>query len=106
MDRVGRAATGWVVHLDFEKLGEPEHLMTPDQLALQASISSLLDKWLHGEDRLIIRWLYDGKLSQREIAGLLHTSQPTVHRRIKALHELLKIKMLEEFPEPQPEEVL
>lgn len=101
-DRVGRQ---WVNSWSWIEEEPPERSLTPDQLALQASIGGLLDKWLQGEDRLIIRWLYDGRLSQRDIAQLLRVSQPTIHRRVKALHELLKTKLLEEFPEPNPEEV-
>ena len=107
-DRVGAAATGWIGHHDLSGHGDepgghrpvwPER--THDQLELESGMQPFLDA-LSADDRVLIRLVYDGGYSQREVAQQLGQSQPTVSRRLNAVHDQLRAALARAFlPEPE-----
>lgn len=96
--RSPRIGGQWVIVTDRwnERYEAVQPAYTPDQVAFQAGIEPVLGE-LTGEERILIRWTYDQMIDQRTIAKLLHVTQPTVSRRLAALHERLRDRLAELF---------
>ena len=90
-----RVPSELIVSLD--EIGEAlSYDMSPDEEAVIAAVSSVLNKFLHGLDErdqliFVCRYYYCDTVS--EISGMLDTSERTVFRALVRMRESLKSKL-------------
>jgi len=98
-DRIGRE---WVGHFSDEWFAVEKPFLSPAQLALEEGMRPFVEA-LPGEDRVLVWLRYDRQRTLREIANEdLHVDHKTVHRRLVALHAVLRDAITRAFP-AQPE---
>ncbi len=97
-DRVG---TRYVGHHD--KGGDLENFSpmfpprTEEDKALEVEMESVMQENLDGEERVILNLAYDNAYTERMLALMYSTSQPTMHRRIKAIEDKIRNAMLKRY---------
>jgi RNA polymerase sigma factor (sigma-70 family) len=68
-----------------------------DQLSLQTALSALLDISLEPEERVLIRLIYDGGLTQREAAAQLKLSQQAIAKRLQKIYDKLRVTLMKAY---------
>lgn len=70
---------------------------SPDQRALQASIEPIMDAYLTGEQRVVVRWRYSLQYSEQQIAEMLGISRRSVRGRLETIHNVMRAALLTIF---------
>jgi len=95
----GRIGTEWINHSQTQEWsgsyerGSTElwQAYSEEQLALQVSLTAILDITLAPEERVLIRLIYDAQMTMRQVGNQLSISHVAVQKRLKKVYEKMRV---------------